>query len=193
MRPQTKPLHARGRAEPRFRPVRPRRTPRMRRARPHPREVASLRGRPQPNKSRDTRYGKRVRLGLLGPAGDDLAALARATEFLLNAAKVTRAIYLGDSGELEEMVSLWAESLVGPDTSDAGVWERSLGAALNGTPDQIDALVRGERARLRLKSVEGLATLELRSVEMFGDRVAVLVHDKALLDEEDILSATFLI
>jgi len=134
-----------------------------------------------------------VRLGLLGPAGDDLAALARATEFLLNAAKVTRAIYLGDSGELEEMVSLWAESLVGPDTSDVGVWERSLGAALNGTPDQIDALVRGERARLRLKSVEGLATLELRSVEMFGDRVAVLVHDKALLDEEDILSATFLI
>ena len=28
---------------------------------------------------------------------------------------------------------------------------------------------------------------------MFGDRVAVLIHDKALLDEEDIFSATFLI
>ena len=34
---------------------------------------------------------------------------------------------------------------------------------------------------------------ELRSVEMFGDRVAVLIHDKALLDEEDIFSATFLV
>ncbi len=28
---------------------------------------------------------------------------------------------------------------------------------------------------------------------MFGDRVAVLVHDKALLDEEDIFAATFLV
>ena len=28
---------------------------------------------------------------------------------------------------------------------------------------------------------------------MFGDRVAVLIHDKALLDEEDIFSATFLV
>jgi hypothetical protein len=134
-----------------------------------------------------------VRLGLLGPADDDLAALARATEFLLNGAHVTRAIYLGGNDELEEMVALWAESLVGPNPSDVGVWERSLGVALDGTPDQIDALLRGERARLRLKSLEGLPTLELRSVEMFGDRMAVLVHDKALLDEEDILSATFLI
>ena len=28
---------------------------------------------------------------------------------------------------------------------------------------------------------------------MFGDRVAVLIHDKALLDEEGIFSATFLV
>ncbi|HLK40200.1 MAG TPA: hypothetical protein VKU41_25790, partial [Polyangiaceae bacterium] len=45
----------------------------------------------------------------------------------------------------------------------------------------------------RLRSLEGLPALELRSVEMFGDRVAILVYDKALLNEEDIVSATFLI
>jgi hypothetical protein len=28
---------------------------------------------------------------------------------------------------------------------------------------------------------------------MFGDRVAILINDKALLDEEDIYSATFLV
>jgi hypothetical protein len=112
---------------------------------------------------------------------------------LLNGAKVTRAIYLGADDALEDTVALWAESLVGADASDEGVWERALRVVVDGSPEQIDAFLRGERARLRLKSLESLPTLELRSVEMFGDRVAVLIHDKALLDEEDIFSATFLV
>jgi hypothetical protein len=134
-----------------------------------------------------------VRLGLLGPANGELAALARAAEFLLNGARATRAIYLGDDDALEETVGLWAESLVGPDPSDEGIWRRAFPVANGGSVEQIDAFLRGERARLRLKSLEGLPPVHLRTVEMFGDRVAVLIHDKALLDEEDILSATFLI
>jgi hypothetical protein len=134
-----------------------------------------------------------VRLGLLGPAADDLATLARSAEFLLNGAKVTRAIYLGADDALEETVALWAESLVGADVSDQGLWERAFRVAAEGTPAQIDGFLRGERARLRLKSLESLPATELRSMEMFGDRVAVLIHDKALLDEEDIFSATFLV
>jgi hypothetical protein len=134
-----------------------------------------------------------VRLGLLGPANGDLAALARAAEFLLNGARVSRAIYLGDDDALEETVGLWAESLVGDDPSDAGVWDRAFEVAATGSPDRIDAFLRGERARLRLKALERLSPEELRSVEMFGDRVAVLIHDKAMLDEEDIFSASYLI
>jgi hypothetical protein len=134
-----------------------------------------------------------VRLGLLGPANGELAALARAAEFLLNGARATRAIYLGDDDALEETVGLWAESLVGPDPSDEGIWRRAYPLAAGGTVEQIDAFLRGERARLRLKSLEALPPVHLRTVEMFGDRVAVLIHDKALLDEEDILSASFLI
>ena len=69
--------------------------------------------------------------------------LARTAEFLLNGAQVSRAIYLGDDDAMEQTVSAWAESLVGQDPSDRGVWAR-------------------------------------------------LIHDKALLDEEDIYSAAFL-
>ncbi|HEY6462469.1 MAG TPA: hypothetical protein VIY73_20010 [Polyangiaceae bacterium] len=134
-----------------------------------------------------------MRLGLLGPANGDLAALARAAEFLLNGAKVTRAIYLGADEAIEDTVALWAESLVGPDPSDEGIWGRAFGVATGGTTEQLDAFLRAERARLRLKSLERLPPEELRTVEMFGDRVAVLIHDKALLDEEDIFSASFLI
>ena len=90
-------------------------------------------------------------------------------------------------------MAIWAESLVGPNPSDEGVWERALVAASSKSPERIDAFVRAERARRRLKSLERLPPEEMRTVEMFGDRMAVLVHDKALLDEEDIFAATFLI
>jgi hypothetical protein len=114
-------------------------------------------------------------------------------ELLLNSARVTRAIYLGSDDALEDTVALWAESLVGPDASDRGVWDRAYAMAAEGSPDQIQEFLRAERARLRLKSLENLPVREMRSVEMFGDRVAILVNDKAMLDEEDIFSATFLI
>jgi hypothetical protein len=134
-----------------------------------------------------------VRLGLLGPAEGDLAALARTAELLLNRAKVTRAIYLGADDALEDTVALWAESLVGPDATDKGLWDRAFAVAAEGSPEQLQTFLRSERARLRLRSLESLPPRELRSIEMFGDRVAILVHDKALLDEEDIFAATFLV
>jgi hypothetical protein len=122
-----------------------------------------------------------------------LAALARTAELLLNQAKVTRAIYLGADEAMEDTVALWAESLVGPDASDKGIWDRAFAVAAEGTPEQIETFLRSERARLRLKALESLPPRELRSIEMFGDRVAILVHDKAMLDEEDIFAATFLV
>lgn len=133
-----------------------------------------------------------MRLGILGPADGDLDALARAAEHLLNGARVHRAIYLGEDGALEAVVDLWAQSIVGPDPSDVAIWDRARDVALAGTPQQIDEFVSAERARLRLKALEELPPAG-RGVEMFGDRVAILLYDKAELDEEDIFSATFLV
>jgi len=98
-----------------------------------------------------------MRLGLLGPAGGDVGALGRAAEFLLNGARVHRAIYLGNDGALDRAVAAWARKLVGDDPSDDGAWRRAAEIALA------------------------------------GDRVAVLIYDKALLDEEDISAANLLL
>ncbi len=134
-----------------------------------------------------------MRLGLLGPAQGNLDGLARTAEWMLNGAKVTRAVYLGSDNALEELVLAWAESLVGDDPSDEGLWDRAFGVAARGTPDQIDAFSRSERARRRLRALERLPEGELRSAEMLGERVAIVIYDKARLTEEDIYSATFLI
>lgn len=133
-----------------------------------------------------------MRLGLLGPAGTDVGALGRAAEFLLNSARVHRAIYLGNDGALDRAVAAWARKLVGDDPSDDGAWKRAAEIALKGTAEQLDKFVSTERARLRLKSLEALPEEVSRTIEMVGDRVAVLIHDKAMLDEEDILAANLL-
>jgi len=135
-----------------------------------------------------------MRLGLLGPAGGDVGALGRGAEFLLNGARVHRAIYLGNDGALDRAVAAWARKLVGDDPSDEGAWARAADIALKGTPQQIDRFVATERARLRLKSLEALPTEQVsRTIEMVGDRVAVLIYDKSQLDEEDILAANILL
>jgi hypothetical protein len=134
-----------------------------------------------------------MRLGLLGPAEGFVDGLAQAAEFLLDVAKVDRAIYLGTDGALDEAVARWAKSLVGDDPTDDAAWKRAAEVAVTGTPSTIDAFVKSERARLRLRSLESLPEGAYRSMEMVGDRVAVLVYDKSLLDEEDIFAANILV
>src|SRR5215475_6881876 len=133
-----------------------------------------------------------MRLGLLGPSGGDVGALGRAAEFLLNGARVHRAIYLGNDGALDRAVTAWARKLVGDDPTDEGAWKRAAEIALRGSPQIIDRFVATERARLRLKALEALPEDVARTIEMVGDHVAVLIHDREELDEEDILAANIL-
>lgn len=135
-----------------------------------------------------------MRLGLLGPAEGNIDGLTRAAEHLVDVAKVDRAIYLGDDGALDAAVTAWARRLVDSDPSDDAAWSRAAQVALRGSPEEIDAFVRRERARQRLRVLEALpANAGARTIEMIGDRVAVLIHDKAMLDEEDIFGANLLV
>jgi hypothetical protein len=112
---------------------------------------------------------------------------------MLDVAHVDRAVYLGDDGALDAAVTNWAERLVGPDPSDDGAFRRAAALALGGASADIDRFIAAERARLRLRNLESLPRGGARTIEMIGDRVAVLIYDKAQLDEEDIMSASILV
>jgi hypothetical protein len=91
-------------------------------------------------------------------------------------------------------VAAWAGRVVQGDPSNEATWERAAKVALRGSPAEIDAFVSQERARQRLRVLEGLAKKgDARTIEMIGDRVALLLYDKASLDEEDIFAATLLV
>ncbi len=134
-----------------------------------------------------------MRLGVLGPSDGDLVLLAQAAQVLIDRAEVDRVIYLGADDALDRVVAAWARELVGMDPSESLVFERAAHVCADATPAQIDAFVGGERARRRLRVFTTVPPAPGRTIELFDGRVAVIVSDKAILDEDDIAGAAFLI
>jgi len=134
-----------------------------------------------------------MRLGILGPANGDVIGLARAAQILLDEAHAERVIYVGDDGALEQVVVSWASEIVGANPTGEALFKRAAARCARALPDEIDQFVEGERARLRLEVFVSLPSGHSRTIEILDGRVVLFVYDKAMLDEEDIFSASFLI
>ena len=134
-----------------------------------------------------------MRLGLLGPASEDKEALAEAAKRVRTDLQADRVLYLGADRMLEAVVSSWAEALVGPRADDFTVMERATARCLTAEPSEIDQFLERETERSHLRMYESLPGEATRSVELVGGKVAVMLYDKANLEEEDILPATLLI
>jgi hypothetical protein len=134
-----------------------------------------------------------MRFAVLGPANGDLGALEKGASLLLFEHKAEQVVYLGADDALDRLVLDWARRLVGLDPSDEGMWDRAAARCLAATHEEIDRFVDAERRRERLKALKCLPVATSRTIELLEGRVAVLLYDKALLDEEDILPASLLI
>jgi hypothetical protein len=134
-----------------------------------------------------------MRLALLGPVGTDPKTLEAAARFVFGELRVDRAVYLGVDGALDTVVAAWATELVGEDPTEVGVWDRALRACAEAQPEAIDEYVAAEQERRALRAFESLPDGGSRAVEMLGGALAVIIHDKALLDEEDMLPARLLV
>jgi len=134
-----------------------------------------------------------MRLGLLGPAPDHQKELATAARRLHRELNAERVLYLGADRMLDAVVSAWAEELVGPRADDFSVMARATEHCLHGDATQIDEFLAREKERSSLRVFESLPGEITRSVELVGGKVAVMLYDKAYLEEDDILPATLLI
>jgi len=104
-----------------------------------------------------------------------------------------RVFYLGIDDAFDEVVADWAAEIVGGDPSDDAVWDRAAATCASADHRAIDAFLRHERRRADLAKLACLPHARARTIEMLGAVVTVIIHDKALLDEEDILPATLLV
>ncbi|MEB2310646.1 MAG: hypothetical protein OZ921_00290 [Sorangiineae bacterium] len=134
-----------------------------------------------------------MRLGLLGPAEDREEALERAVEFLFQDVAVGRAVYLGVDQALERVVRRRAEQLVGGDPDDDAIWRRAAEACARASAAEIDSFIVVERERRALSVFESLPGNGKCVIELLNGKLVVMTHDKADLDEEDILPASLLV
>lgn len=134
-----------------------------------------------------------MRLGLIGPANDADDLLERAVRFLSREHSVHRAVYLGLDSALERVVGVLASRAVGDDPNVSAVWQRAALRCSQASPQELDQFLEAERERLSLMVFGALPGADTRLVELLNGKVAVMIHDKALLDEDDIASATYLV
>ena len=132
-----------------------------------------------------------MRIGLIGPAEDATAALREAAEFLLGDAEVDQVIYLGEDETLRKMSREWARDLAGGDGRD--FLSRAAKVAVDGSPDAIEAFLEADQQIRRISRLRTLPAAPARAVEMVGDRIVLVVHDKKVLDEEDIANAAVIV
>lgn len=136
-----------------------------------------------------------MRIGLLGPARGDDEALRDAIEFLLGDVEVERAIYLGEDVDvLDAALAAWAREGFG---HDGGAEDAFLACgaevAATGSGAEIRALLEHDSWVRKLARVHKLPPPPARAVEMLADRIMIAVHDKAVLDEEDIANAQIIV
>lgn len=133
-----------------------------------------------------------MRIGVVGPAEDDEEGFREAVSFLLADAEADQVVYLGAGEFIERAIASWARELGGEDAEGAFL-RRAVELTTEGTPEAIEALLEIDASLARLGQIRKLPEPPARAVEMMDDRMVLFVHDKAILDEEDIANAQLIV
>lgn len=131
-----------------------------------------------------------MRIGILGPTEDE-GALREAISFLFLDVDVEQIVFLGDATFLDETTGRWARELFG--AGEPEFLARAVEVACTGSAEEIEALLARDDLGARLGRVRKLPPPPARAIELVDDRVVVFVHDKAVLDEEDIANAHLIV
>jgi hypothetical protein len=135
-----------------------------------------------------------MRIGVLGPSEKNPALLREAMEFLLRDCAVDQAIYLADdAAAIDRAAHEWARETLGGDPNEATFLDRAAQLAMKGDAGQIQELLAAEASLRRLSALRVLPPAPARAVELLSDRFVLFVHDKAVLDEEDIANAHLIV
>jgi hypothetical protein len=126
-----------------------------------------------------------MRIGIIGQAGESAEELRRAIDLFLTDALVKQIIYLGDDNAIEAVVNDFARESLGEDE----FLRRGAALACAGSANEIEGLLAEDRAAQRLSLLRCLPKPPARAVEMLEKWIVLAVHDKAILDEDDVANA----
>ncbi|HEY2735695.1 MAG TPA: hypothetical protein VGI70_16975, partial [Polyangiales bacterium] len=126
-----------------------------------------------------------MRIGIIGQAGESADELRRAIDLFLTDSQVKQIIYLGDDTAVDAVLSAFARENLGEDE----FLRRGAALACAGSADDIEGLLAEDRAAQRLSLLRRLPPPPARAIEMLEKWIVLAVHDKAILDEDDVANA----
>jgi hypothetical protein len=137
-----------------------------------------------------------MKIGVIGPIDassqtDVTGALRAAASHLLVDAEAERVIFLGEGRLLDAAIERWAAEL--GEAGEAAFLEQAAALAQSGDVDGIHRLLARDDVASRLGSVRKLPPPPARAIELVDDRIVLFVHDKSVLDEEDIANASVIV
>lgn len=127
-----------------------------------------------------------VSVGVVGPAGASHKQLRRAFSLFVEDPDVRFVVYLGHDGAASAVVSGWSDAT---GMADSRFLEQAFAVAQSGSADDITRLLQQEAAGQRLERIRCLPAPPVRAIEMLDRWILLAVHDKAILDKDDVANA----
>jgi hypothetical protein len=129
-----------------------------------------------------------MRLGFIGPAEADAAALEQAAKLLICDFEVDTLIYLGEDEALREFVAAHES-----EDSDHTIEQRVAEVAATGSADDIEDVLRKLRGARYLGKLRVVPPSPTRAMEMLDDRIVLIVRNKSTIGEEDVINSNVVV
>ncbi|MEY4580507.1 MAG: hypothetical protein RL701_5210 [Pseudomonadota bacterium] len=126
-----------------------------------------------------------MRLGIIGKADGALSELRQAIELFFRDPELKQIVYLGDDDAITEVAALFA----GEQLDEEAFLQRGVELACQGSSDAIERLLQADREAQRLSLLRRLPAPPACAIEMLERWIILAVHDKAVLEEDDVANA----
>jgi hypothetical protein len=129
-----------------------------------------------------------MRLGFIGPANTDAAALEQAAKLLIGDLEVDAVIYLGEDDALRDFVATHES-----EDSHRTIEQRVADVAATGSADDIKDVMRQLRGARYLRKLRVAPPAPRRAMEMLDDRIVLIVRNKSTIGEEDVINSNVVV
>jgi len=129
-----------------------------------------------------------MRLGFIGPAETDSAALEQAAKLLICDFEVDAVIYLGEDDALRDFVAAHES-----DQSDHTIEQQVADIAATGSAEEIEDVLRKLRGARYLGKLRVAPPAPTRAMEMLDDRIVLIVRNKSTIGEEDVINSNIVV
>jgi len=126
-----------------------------------------------------------MRIGIIGSAPEAERELHQAIELFLADPLLKQILYLGEDDAISRAVGQFSHEQL----SEDGFLSNAVGMACHGSAEEIDALLEADRQAQRVSLLRCLPPKPACAIEMLEKWIILGVHDKAMLEEDDVANA----